>query len=255
MSSLSASQLNNRGVLLLEMGCYCKAQSCFTKATKVLREALLQEQMDDKIDFQQTPAMINFPERNTTTQEEGDESLAKDLITVTALVDSPSSPVPRHPLSDVTTGDPRPSKRQRKTLRSTIVDSHKLTPPVSSGVPLGHAIWMKSSRNCNAPTSMSATILYNLGLTFHRNGQRLQALQVYEMAKTLVLKCTAAHSPILFVCLHNLKELYLEMDNEAMLAKTLDDLVKLLRMCTNSYEVSYLALLSVHNERNFAAAA
>ena len=248
MSFLFASQLNNRGVLLQEMGCYCRAESCFIKATNVLRDAVLREQLDDIIDCcQQTPAMINLPEPTSTTQEEGDEAMGKDSITLPALVDSPSSPAPSRPLSDVTTGDPRPSKRQRTTPRST--------PPVSSAVPLGHAIWMKSSTNCNDPISLSATILYNHGLLFHRTGQRLQALQMYEMAKTLLLKCTAAHSPIFVVCLHNLKELYLEMDNEAMYAKTWDDLVKLLRMCTNSYEVSYLTLLSVHNGRDFAAAA
>ena len=170
--------------------------------------------------------MINFPEPTSTTQEEGDEALERESIPLPALVDSPSSPTPRRSLSDFRTGDSHPSKRQRTTPGSTL--------PVSSGVPLGHAIWMKSSTNSNDPISLSATILYNLGLLFHRTGQRLQALQMYEMAKTLVLKCTAAHSPILFVCLHNLKELYLEMDNEAMYAKMSDDLVKLLRIFTNS---------------------
>jgi tetratricopeptide (TPR) repeat protein len=248
MSFLSASQLNNYGVLLQEMGCYCRAESCFIKATNVLRDTVLREQLDDIIDCQQTPAMINFPEPASTTQEEGDEALERESIPLPALVDSPSSPAPRRSLSDFRTGDSHPSKRQRTTPRSTL--------PVSSGVPLGHAIWMKSSTNGNDPISVSATILYNLGLLFHRTGQRLQALQMYEMAKTLVLKCTAAHSPILFVCLHNLKELYLEMDNEAMYAKMSDDLVKLLRIFTNSYEVSYLRLLSVHNNgRDFAAAA
>jgi tetratricopeptide (TPR) repeat protein len=245
MSSLSASQLNNRGILLLETGSYGKAASCFNKASKVLRDAVLRNHLDDFIGCQ-TPAIINFPEP-TSTQEGRDEVLAKEFITLPALVYSPSSP-PRRSLSDLS--DPRPIKRQRKTRSMGV--SHRLT-PVSS-VPLGHAIWMKPSADCD-PISQSATILYNLGLSFHRNGQRLQALKVYEIAKSLVLRCTAAHSPVLFVCLHNLKELYLEIDNEAMFLKTSGELVKLLRMFTNSYEVSYLKLLSVHKVRDFAAAA
>jgi tetratricopeptide (TPR) repeat protein len=268
MYSLAAFQLNNRGVLFLEAGQYSKAALCFKKASKVMRNAVFTQQLDPTTNTNTTttttttevtvqeatgptlplPGALDSSEeeeRETTTLLEKEYSTSAGAGVPPPGICEAATSSARRPLECGEHADTdRPQKRQRQQEESKA--------PAGTPSPLGHALWMRPT--ADDAISQSATIIYNLALALQKDGQPLRALRVYEMARQLALKCRADHSPVLFVCLHNLKELYRDVGNSEMYAATSQEMVKLLRIFTHSYEVFYLRLLSVQT-RDVAAMA
>lgn len=237
MDYLSAYQLNNHGVMLLEASNHKKAAACFKNASKVMRDSVMLLQLDNPSGPQ------NQSISNPLINEGQDKFLEKDSSSIPLVFLRPSLSYP----SPRSMSAARPSKRQKKSQDNTVTVGKPTTLAL-----LGNALWMKPA--ANDPISQSATIIYNLGLSLHREGQHLQALRIYEMAKSLALKCTPDHFHVLLVCLHNLKELYQETKNEVMYTKTHSEVITLLRFFVDSYETFYLTLLSVHSRNNAAAA-
>jgi hypothetical protein len=247
MNHRSASDLNNQGVIFLQAGHFSKAKVCFKKTISVLRrDAVLLT--DSAYLHCRNTEFGDMPVPITNDEDSGNDEYKEFRSSTIIASINESSPTTQHadrPPAD----DPhhRPCKRCK---HASYYSGLQRNP---AATPLGHAIWMKPSTN--DPVAQTSVTMYNLALTMQRDGKRLQALQVYEMAHHLALKCKADHSPVLFVCLHNLKELYREMDNQHMFNKISTEMVKLLRIFTNSYEVFYLKLLSIRNGDGMAAAA
>jgi hypothetical protein len=159
---------------------------------------------------------------------------------------------------------------------------------------IGRPLWIRKAiegtrtRSSQYLTNLSATVIYNLALTFHlrasycggrgkatnKKKEMIQsALELYGMSRRLLLSCPMSSvvqsSPVFLVVQHNMIQIYQNnlrnTDQHAVIVKKLfDELIKVLRMMKtlnvigeHSYEKVYVQLLAVPktNDLHFATVA
>lgn len=143
---------------------------------------------------------------------------------------------------------------------------------------LGRPLWIQSKEQRKAAldsASLSATLLYNLGLSFNLMAMRKQkdqaraiyrrALDLYKMSAEIMLRAplsTTVQSPVFVVVLHNMSQVHAAMEEHKESARYQGKLAHVLRLMAASrglsekqYESFYIKLLSLPKADSMAAAA
>lgn len=253
---LSPTTLNNKGVLLLEAGRYEDAGRCFKKASKTMMSVI-------------------------STQK-----ASKQQISCETKNSSPQSTEPSCPLPEISAGQsqkvkgvPQPTREpcsqppRKRRRRSSMTSSFPV--PLHN---LGRPLWIQSKEQRKAAldsASLSATLLYNLGLSFNLMAMRKQkdqaipiyrrALDLYKMSAEIMLRAplsTTVQSPVFVVVLHNMSHVHAAMEEHKEAARYQGKLAHVLRLMAASrglnekqYESFYIKLLSLPKADSMAAAA
>jgi hypothetical protein len=282
--------LNNRGVLLIEAGRFAAAAHCFKRASKIVisdfsqhsntsstgdrRDALHRErtvqsggrQGGSRGQVHQSEVLVaddfgrdamplrSKPVSPLRQQRSGGNSLLVDTATVeemSKVADSPKA----SPSAAPKVRTKSETKAQEDILLNTAADRLQQTKPWHN---LARPIWLQSEcerRNQVESTALSATLLYNLGLSFHlcaagedkaerMAGQQQdgdakpvvlysRALMFYKMSSDIMqrdsMATMAVGCPVLVVALHNMTLIHTIHENHEMATEVRCKLVHLLR--------------------------
>lgn len=266
---LTAVDLNNKGVLLLDACHYDEAEAFFKKASTLMFRFVVRRLPEPVTENSRPESPLSEPNLN----DKDDRIVMQRPIEVCSNSDagkgekSPAhSPFAMLPVVDVSS--PPPHKKRRTLIVNGISNSHVI----------GRPLWMKkmsdeTQHETYFVTTQTAVILYNLGLAFHLNathGAKKQvmverALKLYGIAKQLILSSPASsafESPVYLVAMHNMMQLYHELGSHALAKSTSSELTKVLRLLRASnavsedhYEEFYLKLLAFAKTRSLAPAA
>lgn len=175
---LPAGRLNNKGVLLLNLGRYNDAARCFSMASKMTRSAISassskQEAQGYGIETDDVDHG-SLLTTNAAASEEAYMSTNNDILV-------PPRPQPAlRRLEEPSCAAELPARKRRKKQskepNSDVLSGARLcvlTPPVPHA--LGRPLWMQSKRDAPLdPLSFSASLMYNLGLCFHLKAIRCE---------------------------------------------------------------------------------
>jgi len=261
---LSPVTLNNKGVLLLEAGKCEDAARCFKRASKMLMSAISHRQslksalpVSEHHDVT-PPSQLAAP---SATLEPLKESSTE------SLTESPKDKGIPQPVQNACEEPPRKRRRRSSLTSSFPVPTHYL----------GRPLWVQGKDKRQTPldsSSLSATLLYNLGLSFNMIAVRktqdegravyTRALELYKMSSQIMLRGpmrVAIQSPVVLVALHNMIQVHKLMEEPEAAAKCQNELANVLRLMGTSspeaahYEEFYIKFLSLPKADGMAAAA
>ena len=252
----SPTHLNNRGVLLLNIGRYEDATRCFAIASKRLAtQAATRRALQHKVGCETKNVS---PVHSTRCLSE------KNLDAVRPVLGEEA----RAPLDGYATEPPRKQTRRisANTCSVQVYD-------------LGRPLWIQSKEQRKAPldeTSLVATLLYNTGLSFnlmaitkqtnHEEARSIyrRALTVYKLAVETMLRApllTTLLTPAVASVLHNMAQVHYAIREHREALKCQHGLASVLRqMCPSrgqerkQYEIFHIKLLSLPNACSKAAA-
>ena len=256
----SPVQTNNKGVILLESGNFEDAARLFKKASKSMMAVISQQQLQKK-------KLVDGPGRDPRSAHPPRPS---------EEMHSPNEPTENQ--SPKTKGVPQPSngacEQPRKRRRRGTLTSSFPVPTYNLGRPL----WIQSKEKRKDPldsASLSATLLYNLGLAFNlmacKNPKEeaepfyRRALELYAMSSEIMLRAPVSNaiaSPVFVVALHNMTQIHTVLGEFEEVSKFRSELATVLRLMGSSrgmtekqYEEFYIKLLSLPKATGMAPAA
>lgn len=256
---LSPICLNNKGVFLLELGRYGCAARCFAKAFNATICDITTRQRA-KLNVVPT-AIVCCRRKNGFSQP------ANACEVLSGSVQDTVQPVEDE--AALQAGPPASESYRKCEGGSTEVTSCSRDNSLRNlGRPL--RIKAKHRRTVLDNSYLSATLLYNLGLSFNMmENQDLhvcrKALVVYQMAAEIVLRLplsTSLESPLILVILHNLSNVHDALGEHGEASKCQGKLARVLQLMRASrglremrYETFYINLISLYKTGTKAAAA
>lgn len=211
-------------------------------------------------------------------------SMQKNSTTKTTANEDERSPISKGVPSWNLGADIRCDQPSRKRKAQS---EEMATPFVLPSYSLGRPLWIQSrgqrlgQKHLNM-ISLSATLLYNLGLCFHMIALRKitmheakpvyrRALEFYKMSSDLILRGSPGNSiasPVFVVTLHNMVQGYKMLEEHELATKYRGQLAQVLRLMLGAasaqeeqgnrdirYEEFYMKFLSLPNDKNVMAAA
>jgi len=293
-----ATTLNNKGVVLIEAGRYKDAVRCFQKASEMMiavispHQQQSQKKSPDRPPTQQSRCEYYNHEDDEAIplQQLGATGKSTTIVPERPCTETPTAvdgeDTPSEPTSggDAPSSKPLPQKRggsERQSVRTS-----SLLPPFPSQQYLGRPLWIQSAgRQRETPppldaSSLSATILYNLGLAFNMMAADVTrtkyeahqfynlALDFYKRSSQIMLRRPMAyailHFPVVVVTMHNLIQVHTLMEEPKAACSYHSELVNILRLMAGSqlsrgapnfYEAFLIKFLSLPKTGVMAAAA
>lgn len=253
--------LNNKGVTLLEAGRCEDAAICFKSASKLMMAVIANERARIK----DIPGSISEPNEGATPSPHQD---SMSITTPTSTDISHKRKGVPQPTSDSCDAHERKRRRRGTLTRTSPQPAHYL----------GRPLWIraKHERTCALNSvSLSATLLYNLGLTFNLMAIRKsegdavptfrKALQLYKMSSDIMLRgpvINSLDSPVFIVAIHNMSQVHAVLGEAALVSIYQNRVVNILRLMAaargasnRQYEEFYIKLLSLPKAISLASAA
>jgi hypothetical protein len=271
--SLSPLYLNNKGVLLIEAERFAEAAACFKKASTIMMSVVATPQNQAR----------EAKKSRVGSSPESSLSMQKNSTTKTTANDE------RSPISNgVPSWNLAAELRCDQPSRKRKAQSEEMpTPFVLPSYSLGRPLWIQSRGQRPGQKhldmiSLSATLLYNLGLCFHMIAPRKttmheakpvyrRALEFYKISSDLIPHGSLANSiasPVFVVTLHNMVQGYTMLEEHELATKYRGQLAQVLRLMLGAasaqeeqgnhdirYEEFYMRFLSLPNDKNVMAVA